>query len=202
MPQFSFPRILSPPNSIHMWRNSLTWHNSCHVTPYNAPQHTATHRNTLQHTTPSCNTLQHTYIAWHTLTPWRDKLTWLNYCQGIPLVWHFKQIHHCNTLQTLQHTDCQYCQGIPCIQCDISSKFITATHCNTLQHTVCCKTLQHTATYCKHGNTLIVRGLHEYSLTYQEHSSLQHTATHCNTLQHTVCRNTLQHTFCQGTPWI
>jgi len=40
---------------------------------------------------------------------------------------------------------------------------ITATHCNTLQHTTtfCCNTLKHTTTYCY---------------------ALQHTATHCNTL--------------------
>jgi len=60
---------------------------------------------------------------------------------------------------------------------------ISATHCNTLQHTAThneymtgsfwiqvslCNTLQHTAT---HRNTL------------------QHTATHCNTLQHTATHN-------------
>jgi len=64
---------------------------------------------------------------------------------------------------------------------------ITATHCNTLQHTAkhCnilqqttthCSTLQHTATHC---NTL-----HHTAPHYN-------TATHCNTLQHTT---TLQHT--------
>ena len=52
----------------------------------------------------------------------------------------------------------------------------TATHCNTLQHTVHIhstdaqfRASEHTATHC---------------------STLQHTATHCNTLQHTAthCR--------------
>ena len=52
---------------------------------------------------------------------------------------------------------------------------LTATHCNTLQHTATqCNTLQHTATHC---------------------NSLQHTATHCNTLQRTATHcNSLQHT--------
>ena len=53
---------------------------------------------------------------------------------------------------------------------------ITATYCNTLQHTAThCNTLQHTATHC---------------------NTLQHTATHCDTLQHTAllrrCRVLLQ----------
>jgi len=52
----------------------------------------------------------------------------------------------------------------------------TATHCNTLQHTVWidCSRLQRNATHC---------------------NTLQRTATHCNTLQHTATQcNTLQHT--------
>jgi len=55
---------------------------------------------------------------------------------------------------------------------------LTATHCNTLQHTATyCNTLQHTAT---HVSTGVPRLL---------------TATHCNTLQHTATHgNTLQHT--------
>ena len=52
---------------------------------------------------------------------------------------------------------------------------LTATHCNTLQHTPThCDTLRHTATHC---------------------NTLQHTATHCNTLQHTAAHcNTLTKT--------
>ena len=53
---------------------------------------------------------------------------------------------------------------------------LTATHCNTLQHTAThCNTLQHTATHC---NTL------QHAATHC--SALQHTATHCNTLQRTA----------------
>jgi len=102
-----------------------------------------------------CNTLQHTY---YTAT-------------------HYNTLHPtatlCNTLNTRL----------------LNMSFVratrTATHWNTLQHTVThCNTLQHTATHC---NTL------QHTATYC--STMQHTATHCNTLQHTATHcNTLQHT--------
>jgi len=48
---------------------------------------------------------------------------------------------------------------------------VTATRCNTLQHTVPhCNTLQHTAIHC---------------------NTLQHIATHCNALQYTYIRNSI-----------
>ena len=61
---------------------------------------------------------------------------------------------------------------------------VTATQCNTLQHTAtCCNmlhyTLQHTATQC---NILWRTATHC--------NTLQHTATHCNTLQHTIRKHT------------
>ena len=76
---------------------------------------------------------------------------------------------------------------------------VTATHCNTLQHTAPClpanhiqstDSLQHTATHCNtlqhtatHCNTL------QHSATHC--NTLQHSATHCNTLQYTVTRCTM-----------
>jgi len=55
----------------------------------------------------------------------------------------------------------------------------TATHCNILQHTAThCDTLQRTSTYCE-------KVCHHCN-------TLQHTATYCNTLQHTATHcNTL-----------
>jgi len=71
---------------------------------------------------------------------------------------------------------------------------MTATHCNTLQHTATHRiTLQHPATQPE----AIVTGLsiHLSQDTYMNDcNTLQHTATHCNTLQHTAThRITLQH---------
>ena len=68
---------------------------------------------------------------------------------------------------------------------------VTATHCNTLQHTAThctthCSTLQHTETHC---NTL----QHTAQHTAAHCNTLQHTATHCDTLQHTVPRCTSLH---------
>jgi len=82
----------------------------------------------------------------------------------------------------------------------------TATHCNTLQHTVCarhvcilgprrtatrCNTLQHTAYTATQWNTL----KHTVCARHVSVSGPQHTATHCNTLQHTATHcNTVKHT--------
>ena len=65
---------------------------------------------------------------------------------------------------------------------------LTATHCDTLQHTAThCNTLQHTATH------RLTHPLLQHTATHC--NTLQHTVTHCNTLQHTAThRNTLQHT--------
>ena len=86
---------------------------------------------------------------------------------------------------------------------------VTATHCNTLQHTAThCNTLQHTATHC---NTLQHTATHRGKkgqfhldaffcipfqyMIYSHCNTLQHTATHCNTLQHTATHcSTPQHT--------
>jgi len=75
----------------------------------------------------------------------------------------------------------------------------TATHCNTLQHTTThCNTLQHTATQCNilqhedSADAFVSQTLHLYSRHW---ISLQQTATHSNTQQHTATHyNTLQHT--------
>jgi len=81
--------------------------------------------------------------------------------------------HCCSTL--LQHTQCHHPMRhhtqAKVKQCE-KVLIRTATHCNTLQHTINTKTLQHTATPC---------------------NTLQHTATHCDTRQHTATHgNTLQ----------
>ena len=78
---------------------------------------------------------------------------------------------HCNTSVMTQM----------CVE--FVTKYCTATHCNTLQHTAThCNTLQHTATHC---NTL----LH----TATRCSTLQHVAEHCNkyfaTLKHAITTN-------------
>jgi len=72
---------------------------------------------------------------------------------------------HCNTLRTCTATHCSVLQCVkrPLCLTLLAPKIVTATHCNTLQHTAThCSTLQHTATHC---------------------STLQYTASHCNTLQ-------------------
>jgi len=67
--------------------------------------------------------------------------------------------------------------------------FVTARHCNALQHTATrCSTLQHTVTHC---NTLQHTAIHcKHTATH-----CKHTATPCNTLQcpSTTHCNTLQH---------
>ena len=95
---------------------------------------------------------------------------------------------------------------------------LTATHCNTLQHTAIyfktlqlsatlCNTLQHAAT---HYSTLLLTTTYFKTVHHsvmlcntRQHTAthcntlqtLHHTATHCNTLQHTATHcNTLQHT--------
>jgi len=56
----------------------------------------------------------------------------------------------------------------------------TATHCNTLQHT-----LQHAATHCNTlQHCLYIRESLEVMSTLQHTAT--HTATHCNTLQHSA----------------
>jgi len=103
------------------------------------------------------------------------------------------------------------------------SMYVSAKHCNTMQHTAAhathCNTLQHAATRCntlQHAvtrcNTLqhteMIRHYHNcwiHCLTPKNRmgvfisarhcNTLQYTATHCNTLQHTATHcNTLQHT--------
>jgi len=85
--------------------------------------------------------------------------------------------------------------------------FITATHCNTLQHTtIRCDTLQHTQ--CSFG-----LDVYRFATSNDKRdcNTLQHAATHCNTLnvvrhikwqkrlQHTTTRcNTLQHIQCSS----
>jgi len=88
--------------------------------------------------------------------------------------------------------------------------FFTATHCNTLQHTVDtvthCNVLQHTASHC---NTLQHTAIHcsthlpnpERQKSYEPTptcvycNTLRHIATHRNTLQHAATHyDTLQHT--------
>ena len=73
-------------------------------------------------------------------------------------------IHMCDTwLNRIKDLTCSFVGFISFIW----GKWLTATHCNTLQHT---------ATHLYHTADLFVWGNY----------SLQHTATHCNTLQHTA----------------
>jgi len=80
-------------------------------------------------------------------------------------MWYYLNTH--THLRRLQQACCQYS--------------LTATHCNTLQHTATlyCNTLQHT-----HNPATPATGM----LPVHSHcSTLPHTATHCNTLlQHTA----------------
>jgi len=72
----------------------------------------------------------------------------------------------------------------------------TATHCNTLQHTVTHLCICHHDTLsCTAGKyTHVISMFHVYTATHC--NTLQHTATHCNTLQHTAAHcNTPQHTY-------
>ena len=89
----------------------------------------------------------------------------------------------------------------PCHRWHAASCGVTATHCNTLQHTpqhtaTHRNTLQHTATRC---NALflpasLLAGAN-FGVTATYYNALQLTATHRNTLQHTAaCCNILQHT--------
>jgi len=78
----------------------------------------------------------------------------------------------------------------------LGGQWITATHCNALQHTAThCNTLQDTAT--QHGEFVCCGGPWK-SMSYCK--QLQHTATRCSTLQHAAAHciatrcNTLQHT--------
>ena len=104
------------------------------------------------HSHAATHTLQHT--ATHTAT----------YCNT----------HTAARNATLQHTHgATYCNTIPC-----ASPLITATHCNTLQHTA---TQYHT----RH-HELLPPSCQEFAAYL-----LQHAATHCNTATH---GNTLQHT--------
>jgi len=122
--------------------NTLFIYISYSATHCNILQHTATHCNTLQHTATYCNTLQHTathctlfiYIS-HDSTGPSDVGTTYRAAQFIMVLSSCLYTH-----TTLQRT---------------------ATHCNTLQHT-----LQHAATP---------------SCLYR-HTTLQHTATHQHTL--------------------
>jgi len=76
---------------------------------------------------------------------------------------------------------------------------LTATHCNTLQHTAPhCNTLQHTATNYIYAEEFLYFNINESfvlcnnkMLTATHCKTLQHTATHCNTLQHIAkhCNN-------------
>jgi len=77
------------------------------------------------------------------------------------------------------------------------SSLLTATHCNTLQHTAThCNTLQNAATHL-HQRKLNSGGLfckQKQKKIFSKVSSLL-TAIHCNTLHHTVTHcNALQHT--------
>jgi len=112
----------------------------------------------------------------------------LNYLQQCAVSLQFAATH-C----TLQHTVTR----MPCClhRPSATARFLSATHCNTLQHTAThCNTLQHTATRSQLTVTCCNRCAVLYLHTHLQQSAvcLQHTATHCNTLQHTHC--TLQHT--------
>jgi len=103
----------------------------------------------------------------------------------------------------------------------LCSSIVSATRCNTLQHTAThCNKLQHTtgcidsscgtpfaAAWCHNllchtpfWKTKFKSQLYSYFMWHalvSHRTWLQHTATHCNTLQHTATHcNTLQHT-----PW-
>ena len=141
-----------------------------------------------------CNTMQHNATLYL-----QQSATLCNTLSATP----YQRVCLCNTLQlyfckthrnTLQHT------ATHSVPPHISAS-ISATHCNTLQHTAThCNTLQHTATHC---NTLQHTRCHPISVRLsQQHTatlSLQHAATHCNTLlatphQHVCLCHTPQHT--------
>ena len=166
--------------------------------------------NTLQHTSTHCNTLQH---AKSVTAEQLAAMQTSSACPVVPIYSLQRTAVHCNTLQyaatrfnTLQHT-ATYCNTVHCnIHCcnagerreSLCISLLSATHCNTLQHTAThCNTLQHTATHCNMQSLSRQRRalrIHLYSLqhTATHGNTRQHTATHCNTLQHTC--NTLQHT--------
>jgi len=165
-------------------------------------QHTATHCNTLQytatpqHTAAHCNTLQHLNTLQHTATHCNTlRQTHCNTLQRPLFCVHLLCSESCDVTGSYEWHGSFICVTWSTRVCDathsiegLSSfnyEYITATHCNTLQHTAThCNTLQHTAT---HYNTL------QHTATHC--NTLQHTATHCNTLQHTATHcNTLRHT--------
>ena len=127
-------------------------------------RHTAIQCNTLQHPSTLCNTLQHCSALQHTATPFN---TVLNGVAGSATPFSTSTLQH----STLQHPPSTLCHS--CSRCWARNALQhTATHCNTLQHT-----LQHPSTLC-----------HSCSRCWAR-NALQRTATHCNT-RVTLC-NTL-----------
>ena len=69
----------------------------------------------------------------------------------------------------------------------------SATHCNTLEHTITHNTLQHTATHCNtlqltaaHCNTLQHESYHDGDYYVEVLKTSTHMATHCSPLQPTA----------------
>ena len=141
------------------------------------------------------------------LFAWHDAFTLFNITH--PHVWHDSSICVTWHIDFVRHDSCTS-----------NTLQLTATHCNSLQHTITntqfgaknehaqkscfdlerflCNTLQHTATHClelQHIHALKSR-LAILSASSETHcSTLQHTATHKSScdLEHFLC-NTLQHT--------
>jgi len=117
--------------------------------------HSATHCNTLQHIATHCNIpLEQVFNSLHTLQ---------------------HAATHSNTLQHIAtYLSNSYSTVAPGSNPRASN--LTATHCNTLQHTATyCNKLQHTTTHC---TTLHHTAPHYTTL---HHTTLHHTPTHCNT---------------------
>ena len=115
----------------------------------------------------------------------------LNYLQQRAVSLQFAA--HC----TLQHTVTR----MPCClhRPSATERCLSATHCNTLQHTAThCNTLQHTATHCN-TPTAHCDVLHQMCRVVASNPSATErrvSATHCNTLQHTATHSLHAATHC------
>jgi len=185
--------------------------------------HTATH------TATKCNTLQHRYTCYQRLT--NCSFLFCNTLQHtatqiyLPPAPHELQLpvlqHTCNRLQQtatdgnrLQHTAAHCNTDLLLISASRTAAFGSATHCNTLQHTLATQiylssaphelqlpVLHHTATDCNRRqqtatdcSTLQHRSTSHQHLTNRSflfYSTLQHTATHCSTHCNTHCNTDL-----------
>ena len=151
---------------------SSATHRTCHTL-----QHTKAHCNTRQLTATHCNTLQHT--ATHCNTP---------------------QVRGFRTAQVMDQFLIRHPGSVQvslCMYTRLSATHgkwicisLTATHCNTLQHTTThyntrqvdmyqphCNTLQHTSTHC---NTLH---------TWMSHAAHECVTSHMNALRHVESRH-------------